>query len=225
MSDKLPDSNQRSGVTIHKIKNYVKSTFKDRTGKGGQPDGLSPVPRSRNSSRLSRRRKLPDPKNEKAENAQLTTGAHASAATTPEVKPDDNEDAQLRMKTAATNSNKEDDMWTMAERKLRKDPKNCEKLEEYDRILEKQLGSKLMPIGTQERRKQVLEFLDLEIKRLEDTESKTRLGKWGAKAKRFFKETIDFIVLTQSIINTAAAPCLPAAVACAGVTVLLSVSP
>jgi len=224
MSDKLPDSNQRNDFARRDMKSHFKNKLKNLTGKGVQPDGLRPVSRSRSSSRLSRRGKSPDPKNEKAENAQLTTGAHASAAT-PEVKSDDNEDAQPGMKTAATNSNKDDDMWTIAEKKLRNDPQKCEKLEEYDRILENQLGSKLRPIGTQERRKQVLDFLDSGIKRLEDTDSDTRLRKCSKKAKRFFKNAVGCIVATQGIISAAAAPCLPAAAACAGVTVLLSVSP
>jgi len=42
---------------------------------------------------------------------------------------------------AAAGSNKDNDMWTIAEEKLRKDLQKCEKLEKYDRILEDYFGS------------------------------------------------------------------------------------
>jgi len=67
---------------------------------------------SRSTSRLSHRGKSPDRKNEKAENAQFTTGAHTSAAPS-EDRLDDNKDAQPSAKTAA--SNKDNDMRTIAE--------------------------------------------------------------------------------------------------------------
>src|SRR5271170_8081408 len=110
----------------------IKTKFKDFIGKVVQPDGPRPFSRSRSHSRLSHRGKSPVPKNEKEENAQLTTGAHASVET-PEVKRDGNKDGKPGMKTAATDSNKDDDMWTMADKKLRNDPQKREKLEEYDR--------------------------------------------------------------------------------------------
>src|SRR5271168_111633 len=101
----------------------IKTKLKDLTGKVAQPDGPRP---SRSYSRLLRRGKSPVPKNEKEENGQLTTGAHASAET-PEVKRDGNKDGKPGVKTAATDSNKDDDMWTMADKKLRNDPQKREK--------------------------------------------------------------------------------------------------
>lgn len=198
-----------------------KSPFKERFWK--RLDGLRPPSRSRSPSRLSHRGKSPDRKTQKAENAQFTTGTHASAVPL-EAKLDDNKDAQPSAKTAATTSNKDIDMWTIAEKELRTDPRTCEKLEKYDRILHNRLGSALEPIETPERRKQVLDFLDKEIERLNSLDSETRLRSFKRKAGRFFKSAVNFVAATQTIINAASSPCLPAAVACAGVTVLLSVS-
>lgn len=226
MSDRLPHPDQQGDVACGGKKSRL-ARVKERIGIRSQSDGLWTPSRSRSSSRLSRRGKSLDPKSEKAENAQLTTGANIPATTSL----DENKNAQANAKTAqsgantaATNSKKDIDLWTIAETELRKDPQKREKLEKYDRILENRLGSKLEPSETPERRKQVLDFLDKEIERLSGIDSETRLRRFKRKAGRFFKTAVDFVVATQSIINTAASPCLPAAVACAGVTVLLSVS-
>jgi hypothetical protein len=165
------------------------------------------------------------------ENAPFTTGAHPSAAPS-EATLDDHKDAQPSAKTsqpgaktaAAAGSNKDNDMWTIAEEKLRNDPQKCKKLEKYDRILEDYFGSKLKPVGTLERREQFLGFLRSEIEKLNKTDSETRLSKCSNKAKRFFQSAVRCIMASKDIITAAATPCLPASVACAGVTVLLSVS-
>jgi hypothetical protein len=65
---------------------------------------------------------------------------------------DDIEDAQSAVKTAAEDTDKENDMWVTADKRLREDPQKRKKLEEYDRILEVRFGAKLEPIGTPERR-------------------------------------------------------------------------
>lgn len=178
--------------------------------------------RLRSSSRLFRRDKSPNPENENQKNAQLTTGSNSA---TLEVALDDSEDAWLGVKTATADPTKDNDMWAIAEEKLRKDPRKREKLEKYDGILEAHFGAKLKPIGTPERREQFLEFLNSEIEQLNSTtNSGTRLGRCSNKAKRFLRTAVDSIIATKGIITAATTPCLPASVACAGVTVLLSVS-
>jgi hypothetical protein len=228
MSDKLPDSGQQEDIARRGRRNLL-NIFKDRIGKGSQPDQLRPFSHPRSTSPLSHRKKPPGRKNKKAENAQFTTDAHTSAAPS-EAKLDDNKDAQPSTKiaqpgakTAAAGSNKDNDMWTIAEEKLRRDPQKCEKLEKYERILEDYFGSKLKPVGTLERREQFLGFLSSEIEKLNKTDSETRLKKCSNKAKRFFKSAVGCIIASKDIITAAATPCLPASVACAGVAVLLSV--
>lgn len=174
------------------------------------------------SSRLLRRSKSPNTENENQKIAQLTTGANAA---TFEITPDDSNDAWLGAKTATVDPTKDNDMWAIAAEKLRKDPRKREKLDKYNGILEARFKTKLKPIGTLERREQFLEFLNSEIEHLNNTtKSETRLGRCSNKAKRFLRTAADSIIATKSVITAATTPCLPASVACAGVTVLLSVS-
>jgi hypothetical protein len=202
--------------------------FKDRISQSSQTDSLRPISNSKGPSQISLREESPDSNTETFGSAKFAVVARSSSALSV-PKADDNKDVKSGAKAAqpsqpATNTSKAIDFWTIAEAELLKDPQKREKLERYNLILEKRLGSKLEPSGTPERRKQVLHFLSKEIERFNSTDSQTRLSKFKRKAGRFFKSTVDFVVATQSIISTAASPCLPASAACAGVAVLLSVS-
>jgi hypothetical protein len=118
-------------------------------------------------------------------------------------------------------------LWATADKRLREDPQKRKKLEEYDRILEAHFGAKLETIGTPERREQFRGFLDSEVKKLNDAndaDSDPRLRKCSNKAKRFFKSAVACVIASKDIIAPATAACLPAAVACTGVVVILSVS-
>jgi hypothetical protein len=231
MNDKLPGSDQQEEEDVARPgRRKLLKLFMYRIGRGSQLNQLLPFSHSGNTPRVSHRGKSPDPKNQKAENAQFNTRAYPLAAPL-EAKLDDNKDAQPSTKTAqpgektsTAGSHKDNDMWTIAEEKLRKDPQKCEKLEEYDRILEDYFGSKLKPVRTMERREQFLGFLSSEIEKLNEADIETRLRKCSNKAKRFFKSAFGCIIASKNIIATAATPCLPASVACTGVMVLLSVS-
>jgi hypothetical protein len=203
MSDGHPYSDQQEKVADHTEKSHSKR--KDR-GRRFVPDWRGLRSRLRISS-LPRSKESSDLKNE-SNNTQLTANDAA-----PEVMPDNN-------KTVGSNDN---DMWTIAEMKLRADPQKRKKLEEYDSILENHFGSKLKDLGTLERRKQFLELLNSEIHILNNINSDSQLSGCSRKAKRCFKSAVGCVVASKSIITTAASPCLPAAVACAGVMVLLSV--
>lgn len=187
----------------------------------GPSDG-GPQPERLSLSNL--RKRIPWPhrdkslflKNRKAENAQLIADANTET-------PDDNKDALQGARITAADLPKDDDMWAIAEEKLRGDPKIREKLEKYDDILKGHFKSVLKPIGTAERRGQFLGFLNSEIEHLKSNESETQLGRCRNKSKRFLKAAVDCVIATKDIITAAPAPCLPASVACAGVAVLLSV--
>jgi hypothetical protein len=58
------------------------------------------------------------------------------------------------------------DIWAIADNQLRDDPQKSKTMQKYDRLLETELGSKLEPIGTDERRKQAFAFFKSEIERL-----------------------------------------------------------
>jgi hypothetical protein len=219
MNDKLPNTCQQD--VERRSKRTVFSKLKNSFDRGSQPDGLRPFSRPGSPSHLSHRGKSPNPKNEKAENAQLTTSTNTA---TLEVTPGDNKNAWQGASTAAANPTKDNDMWAIAEENLRRDPPKRKILEEYDRILEDHFKSKLEPIGTPERRAQFLVFLNSEIEHLNSIDGETRLSRCTNKAKRFLKTAVDCVIATKDIVTVAAAPCLPASVACAGTMFLLSVS-
>jgi hypothetical protein len=231
MSDRLPHPDQQEAVACRSKKSRLER-LKERIGIGSQPDGLRPPSRSSSSSRLSRRGKSPDPKNEKAENAQFTASANA---VNPEIKPDDNEDARpdatkepfpqvkqdqknkdtnLEPKTDAT---EDDDMWKIAEDQLREDQNKRKLLDAYYDILRSKSGAKLEPAGTPKRKEQICTFIVSESKRLPDS---SKLGRFGD----VFQHASKYVIAAKDVITTAAAPCLPASIACAGVMLILSVS-
>jgi hypothetical protein len=96
-------------------------------------------------------------------NAQPTTDVNPA---TSKITLEDSGDAQSAVKSAAEDSDKDNDIWTTAEERLPEDPQKRKKLEEYDRILEAHFGAKLEPIGTPERHEQFRGSLNSEIKRL-----------------------------------------------------------
>lgn len=206
MEGKLTNIDQQEEVATHSRRTFPKiNSYRFKT-----------------SSRLLRRGKSPNPENENQKNAQITTEANTA---TLEVAPVDSKDIWSGAKTVTVDPIKDNDMWAIAEEKLRKDPRKREKLDKYNGILEAYFKTKLQPVGTPERREQFLEFLNSEIEQLNSaTNSGTRLGRCSNKAKRFLRNAADSIIATKGIITAATTPCLPASVACAGVTVLLSVS-
>ncbi|KAH0553091.1 hypothetical protein GP486_006718 [Trichoglossum hirsutum] len=219
---------------------FIKNVF-------GKRDSL----RSPNPFRLSRPRsppprlKLNNESVQGSDNAQLTSASFNSSAAPLGVETggdanvcqhDSRDIEPYRNRDALGNDGKDTeaadleahpvDMWAMADNQLRGDPQKCEMMQKYDRLLESKLppGSKLEPIGTEERRKQAFGFFGSEIERLNaiDTTSYSQLKKCGNKAKRCFKAAVTCIMATRDIVNAAATPRLPASVACMGVTVLLS---
>jgi hypothetical protein len=220
MENQPPSSNQQEDTT-NRGRRHLGNLFKPRTSQGDQPHGVDHIPRPRSPSLLSRFKKSPDPKPGKTRNAQPTTDVNSA---TSKSTLDDSRDAQSAVKTAAEDSDKDNDMWTTAEKRLREDPQKRKKLEEYDRILEEHFGARLEPIGTPERREQFRGFLNSEIEKLNDADSDTRLSRCSNKAKRFFKSAAACVIASKDIIAPATAACLPAAVACTGVVVILSVS-
>jgi hypothetical protein len=195
-------SNQQKNVADHTERKGHKGWFIP----GRLPHHL--LSRSWNSSQL--RSEPPDPKIEEANDTY--TGANAA---NPGATEDGNKAVDLG------NAN---DTWTIAEEKLRQDPEKCKVLKKYDGILADHFGLKLKEVGTLERRNQFLDLLNLEIPKLEKVESENRLGRCTRKAKRYFKSAVECVIASKDIIAAGASPCLPAAVACAGMVVVLSVS-
>jgi hypothetical protein len=126
-------------------------------------DGLrSPSPRHLfrpKSPRLS----LNNKDAESSNNIQLPTASLTSTTADSKDRPVDSKVSQSNSKRTPV------DMWAMADNQLRDDSQKSETMQKYDRLLETQLppGSKLEPIGTDERRKQAFDFFNSEIKRLD----------------------------------------------------------
>jgi hypothetical protein len=180
------------------------------------------------SSRLPRHQKSPYPRIGNAVGAKSAASTQSSSAPSA-VKAVHNKDAHpganiTKSAQASSNPTRAIDFWAIAETELLKDPRKSEKLKQYNLVLKTQLGSELEPSGTPERRKQILDFLEKEVERLNSTESQTRLRNFKRKTSRFFNRAIRFVVGTHDIIKEATSHCLPASVACVGVVVLLSVS-
>ena len=130
----------------------------------------------------------------------------------------------LTAKQDSPDSNNEDDLWAIAEEKLRCDPNTKTTLEEYDCILQKEEKSQLAPITKEERKLQAARYLESKVKELQEIKDGTRLAGCRAKIKRFLRSAADCIIEAHVVIGPATAACLPASVACAGVTLLLKVS-
>jgi hypothetical protein len=119
-----------------------------------------------------------------------------------------------------------EDFWALAEKQLRHldGLHKREMMKKFDSCLEKNIGSALEPPRTKARREQIIAFIQPKSEKLENAEDQNRLSQCKENAKGFFRIAVKFVTKTQGIINAAAAPCLPASVACAGVTLLLTVS-
>jgi hypothetical protein len=176
--------------------------------------------------------------------AQLVAGANATIPAInlddrldddQNVESDDEEDAELGTATDgsqyqenentgpetnidAADSAQEDEMWKIAEAQIRRDKKKNKLLDAYYGILKSKLKEDLEPAGTPERQKQISEFIESESKSFHDT---SKLGDFASVLKKAANCTLK----AQKVISAAAQPCLPASIACAGVMLVLSVSP
>lgn len=102
-------------------------------------------------------------------------------------------------------------IWILAEQKLCQDKKKNKIFEAYLGILQFQYGSELSPRGSIEYQNQLRKLLNNKLRKLEENKWKPRMP--GLKN----------ILLIKDIIAAAATASPPAAIACSGVGVLLSV--
>jgi hypothetical protein len=144
------------------------------------------------------------------------------------VESDDDENAELgaamdgsqdqeNENADTADSAQENDMWKIAEAQLRQDKNKKKLLDAYYDILKFKLKEDLEPAGTPERQKQISAFIVSESMCFHET---SKLGKFSSVLKKAAK----CILKAEQVISTAAQPCLPASIACAGVMLVLSVS-
>jgi hypothetical protein len=94
----------------------------------------------------------------------------------------------------------------------------------YLEILESELGSELKASRTADRQQQLCQLLDIKTQELEDKKWKVRFGDHNVEVRDLLTGTFKNVLIAKDLINSAASASPPAAIACAGVTVVLTVS-
>ena len=124
----------------------------------------------------------------------------------------------------AATSIEADSIWVRAEKKLTNDEKKKELFQAYLGILESQLGWKLKAGGTADRQKQLCQLLNDKTKELEDKKWKVRFGDHKVDVSDKLARAFQNVLIAKDLIISASSTSPPAAIACIGVTLLLTVS-
>jgi hypothetical protein len=130
----------------------------------------------------------------------------------------------MESKPDAATSSEADDLWVRAEQMLSNDQRKRKILQAYLEILESELGSELKPSGTADRQKQLCQLFDAKTQELEDKKWKVRFGDHDVEVMDQLTGAFKNVLIAKDLINSAASASPPAAIACAGVTVVLTVS-
>ena len=110
-----------------------------------------------------------------------------------------------------------------AEQVLSNDEKIKHIWQAYLEGLGSELGLKVKPNGDIGWQAQVSELLDAKAKELEEKNWKVHFGDHTVEVRDLLTRTFKSILAAKDIINSAASASPPAAIACAGATVILSV--
>jgi hypothetical protein len=132
--------------------------------------------------------------------------------------------ALARQATPVPSLGATDDLWARAEEALKCDPVKKKVFEDYLEILGQRLDSKLEPTDGHDRHKQLCQLIDVETKELEDKKWKFQVGDYTRDVADLFQRSFKAILSVKDLVNAAASSCPPAALACAGATVVLTVS-
>ena len=176
-------------------------------------------PHSRKWERL---RKLLTKKRKLASNPPSDNPPKTPASAVPRpIDPDPSPESTLSIPT----NSKPKDLWDRAEEKLSNDKRKAEILKAYLEILRSQLGSELAARGTASRHEQMSRLLNTKIEELERWKWRLHLGDHNIEVKTLFSGVVRNILFAKDIISSAALADPHAALACAGVSVILTVSP
>jgi hypothetical protein len=116
------------------------------------------------------------------------------------------------------------DLWERAEHTLSKDKGKKDLLQAYFEILESELGAKLEPRGTANRQEHLNKLLDTKTRELEEKKSKLRIGDDAVDVRHLLAKASNIVSFAKDIISTAASAHPASAIACAGATVIFTVS-
>jgi hypothetical protein len=132
--------------------------------------------------------------------------------------------ASLKSTPNTTTCSEPTDLWERAEQILSNDQGKKEILQAYLEILESELGSGLKARGTVDRQEQLCELLDTKTRELEKRKWILEFGEYNVDFRTLLTRAFKSVLLAKDIVNSAASASPPAAIACAGVTVILTVS-
>ena len=116
-------------------------------------------------------------------------------------------------------------IWMKAEERLKQDKKKREILDAYQKILKAEFGAKFNPSDSTGRQKQLCQLLETKVQDLKEHKLAVRLGGHTLDVEKQLNSVFKSILIAKDLINTAAYASPPAAMACAGVAVILTVSP
>ena len=137
--------------------------------------------------------------------------------------PNDPDPSPKSTPSVPTNG-KPKDLWDRAEEELSNDKGKAEILEAYQEILRSQLGSELAARGTASRHEQMSQLLNAKIEELERRKWRLHLGDHNIEVETLFSGVVRNILLAKDIISSAALADPHAALACAGMSIILTVS-
>ncbi|OCK88373.1 uncharacterized protein K441DRAFT_589048, partial [Cenococcum geophilum 1.58] len=140
----------------------------------------------------------------------------ASAAARP-IDPDPSPKSIPNIPT----NGKPEDLWDRAEEELSNDKGKAGILEAYKEILRSQLGSELAAKGTASRHEQMSRLLNTKVEELERRKWRLHLRDHNIEVETLFSGVVRNILLAKNIISAALAD-PHAALACAGVSVILT---
>lgn len=190
----------------------IPKKVKQFLGKGPKTDDFVSTPLSQNSQKSTLRvAKAPEARDRELKNPPSAFNPVDSSAS-------------LKSTPNTTTCSEPTDLWERAEQILSNDQGKKEILQVYLEILESELGSGLKARGTVDRQEQLCELLDAKTRELEKNKWMLQFGEYNVDFRTLLTGAFKSVLLVKDIVHSAASANPPAAIACAGVTVILTVS-
>ena len=143
---------------------------------------------------------------------------------TPNIGPTDTPHVDEVVLTP-TSEDEPSDLWDRAEKALRNSPDGQTRkiMETYLSILESELGFEIAGMASSDRQKQLSNFTVNRIQALDEKKWRVRLRENHVSVESILTGIANNVLAVKDIVSTAAAADPHVALACAGVTVILSV--
>ena len=141
------------------------------------------------------------------------TDESSNTAPKPQPKPQQNPAISSKFGNA----------WLKAEEQLKEERGKRALLEKYDEILGLELGIDLKSLEPTDHHKQLVQLLEKKVQELESKKITVLLGCTPGFEERL-KDIFQNVLTAKDLISAAASASPPASIACAGVTVILTVS-